>query len=605
MNAGPYQLPNPFERTLLCAVARFGLRCVERALHVPYLNQTYHAGAAAAGQSRHFTDGALEFLNARLEISDEDLNRIPKNGPLVVVANHPFGGVDGLLLNAILRRVRPDVKLFGSIMLERMEAYRPDFFFVDNFGAADAPARNLSATKSALRWVKSGACLGVFPAGEVSHITWKNREVHDPPWNSAIGRLAQASGAAVVPLYFDGHNSTLFQLAGLVHPRLRTIMLARELKNSSNRTIRVCVGHAISPQRVSQFENAEELISHLRLRTYLLRSRLHRKRSSKVAPKPARVEEPIARPQPSEAIEREIDALPPHHQLGEVQEFSVHYAAAGEIPHVLAEIGRLRELTFRRVGEGTGRATDLDRFDDDYLHMFVWHRQQKQLIGAYRMGLSDQLLERNGIAGLYTSTLFNYRRELLEQIGPAIELGRSFVIPEFQRDYAPLMLLWRGIGRFMAAHPKYKMLFGPVSISNDYQSLTKHLLMKFLATSHASEELRSLVSAKNPPKLGHFRPIETELSTAVVGRVEDVDELVNEIESDRAGMPILLRQYLKLNAKLLAFNIDPDFGEVLDGLMLADLTTVSRAMLVRYMGKEEAGRFLAHWNVQQTDVRGD
>jgi putative hemolysin len=211
------------------------------------------------------------------------------------------------------------------------------------------------------------------------------------------------------------------------------------------------------------------------------------------------------------------------------------------------------------------------------------------------MGLSEQIIERSGIAGLYTSTLFNYRRELLEQIGPAIELGRSFVVSEFQRDYAPLMLLWRGIARFMAAHPKYKMLFGPVSISNDYQSLTKHLLMKFLATSNAPEELRNLVSPKNPPRLGHFRQIETELTSAAVSRVEDVDELVNEIESDRAGMPILLRQYLKLNAKLLAFNVDPDFGDVLDGLMLADLTTVSRAMLVRYMGKEEALRFLGHW----------
>ncbi len=604
MQPGPYSLQNRFTNPFARPLVNAAIGLVERALALRHLNSVYFAGAAAA-PSAHFSDGALGFLNASYDANDARLAGIPATGPLIVVANHPFGGVDGLVLNSLLRRVRSDVKLFGSIMLQRMEAYRHDFFFVDNFGAPDAPARNLSATKAAIRWLKAGGCLGVFPAGEVSHLTIRRRHVTDGPWSTAIARLAQASGAAVLPLFFDGHNSALFQLAGLIHPKLRTILLAREVKKRRNTEMRFAVGSVIPGRRICKFESAASLTEYLRLRTYILRARMHAScdagtpRHAGDARIRRRHDQPIADAPAVELLEREIAALPPAHFLGDVHEYAVHYAAAGEIPSVLHEIGRLREHTFRRVGEGTGRAVDLDEFDADYLHLFVWNRERKQIVGAYRLGLSDEIIDRRGISGLYTSTLFKYRRALLDEMGPAIELGRSFVRPEYQKEYAPLMLLWRGISRFIAAHPRYKIMFGPVSISNDYQSLSKHLLMEFLKENGAAPDLQKLVTPRNPPKFGHFREIERELAGTSVKRIEDVDELVSEIESDRAAMPILLRQYLKLNAKLLAFNVDPDFGDVLDGLMLADLTKVDRPMLMRYMGRENAEAFLKYWQERE------
>lgn len=592
MGAGPYSLRNPFTHTPLAAIASAGVRWVERLFGIPLLNSVY---SEAVDSSAHFADAALQALRTTYALSEAQLAKIPRSGPLIVVANHPYGAVDGLVLNSVLRRARGDVKLFGSVLLRKMPAYRDDFFLVDNFGGPDAPARNIAATKAAMRWLRNGHCLGVFPAGEVSHRTWRHPQVADPAWNAMPARLAQATGATVLPIYFDGHNSTTFQLAGLIHPRLRTVLLAREVERCRNRRLRFVVGNPISSRRIRDFGTPDELTGYLRLRTYILRHRLRRPEELTPPVAGCAQHQSLSAPESPGEMAREVAALPPARRLAELDEFAVFYAGASEIPAVLREIGRLRELTFRGVGEGTGKPTDLDRFDADYLHLFMWSTARQKVIGAYRMGLTDEITARSGIGGLYSSTLFRIRRELLDQIGPAVELGRSFVRPEHQREYAPLLLLWRGIARFVAAHPRYKVLLGPVSISNDYQSLTKHLLMRFLTENAPAPDLAALVTPRNAPRRGHFRALERDLSRVTVRNVDDVDELVGEIEADRASMPVLLRQYLRLNARLLAFNVDPDFNDVLDGLMLADLTGVDPAILKRYMGRDAADGFLRHW----------
>jgi hypothetical protein len=267
---------------------------------------------------------------------------------------------------------------------------------------------------------------------------------------------------------------------------------------------------------------------------------------------------------------------------------------------VLQEIGRLREITFRAVGEGTGRSADLDAFDPHYLHLFVWDREASRIAGAYRLGLTDEIVPRSGLAGLYTYTLFKFGRRLLGRLGPAIELGRSFVVGDYQRSYAPLLLLWKGIGRFAAARPRYRRLFGAVSISDEYDSTTKEMLMSFLRLHCLDESLAAMLRPRNPPRGAiRRRPRfgvlqDRDLLSAVVHDINDVDELVREIESDAKGIPILLRQYLKLNARLLGFNIDPVFGNVLDGLFYVDLTQIDRCVLDRYMGRAEAAAFLGY-----------
>lgn len=595
--ARPFSLAPPPHASAVRRILATALAPIEAACALRTMNDAYRHAVARMHEGAHFCNGVIDFARLAIDLDPADIRRIPPTGPLLVVANHPFGVVDGVVLHSILLRARRDVRLFGSTLLRRMEAYRPDFFFVDNFDTPDAPARNAGAVRAALRFLRDGGCLAVFPAGEVAHLSRRSvldgkPSIADPPWNPTVAALARRARAAVLPVAFRGRNSTLFHLAGLLHPRLRTALLPAEFRRQRGATVTVRIGNVITPQRVQAFDSDEALSQHLRLRVELLRS-APVERPTTPAPE-ARPDAPVIAPPPVERVAREIDQLPHEQTLAETGSLVVLFARARQAPALLREIGRLREITFRAAGEGTGRAVDLDRFDDDYLHLFAWDRAERQVIGAYRLGLVDELIDRHGIDGLYTSTLFKISPRLLQQIGPAVELGRSFVRPERQRDFAPLMLLWRGIGRFVAARPRYRHLIGPVSISNDYASLSKTLLMRFLELSSADPALRSCVVPRRPPRRpARFRDIERSLNSSAVARLEDVDELVAQVESHRRGMPVLLRQYLKLNARLLAFNVDPDFGDVLDGLMLADLADVDARILRRFVGDEAADALLA------------
>ena len=296
--------------------------------------------------------------------------------------------------------------------------------------------------------------------------------------------------------------------------------------------------------------------------------------------------EPIISPVAPEKIQAELDALPPENLLTEQGRFQVYHARSEEIPNVLTEIGRLREVTFRAVNEGTGTACDLDKFDDDYIHLFMWDKTDQEIAGSYRIGHLDDILRRGGRKALYTSTLFKFRPGFLEKLGPALELGRSFISAKYQRKPTSLALLWRGIGAYLVKHPQYKLLFGPVSIRRDYEGLSKRMMMKFLGESCTDETLRSLVKPKNPPK-GKLRRKDRAALDTLVRDVDDLSALVADIEDDNKGMPVLLRHYLKLNARVLSFNVDPAFGNCIDGLIVVDLRTTEPRLLKRFMG--EAG----------------
>jgi putative hemolysin len=546
-----------------------------------------------------FAERALATLDVTADVPEADLKRVPAAGPLIVVANHPFGGVDGLALLSLLKRVRPDVKLLANHMLSKIPELGESCIFVDPFGGNGATTRNLSPLRDAVRWVRQGGTLAVFPAGEVSHLNLRQRAVTDGPWQQTVAWIARQSVALVLPVFFAGRNRPLFHALGLIHPRLRTAMLPRELLASQHSRLDIRVGNVIAPERLADFEADPELISYLRIRTYILqgRSSSEPRMAGSKNTRPELVATPaapIAAAEPAGLLADEIHRLPEDRLLAAGGPLVVYHAKAVEIPFILREIGRLRELAFRGAGEGTGRERDLDRFDPHYRHLFVWDTDRREIVGGYRLGATDEIVPRFGPAGLYTHTLFKYGDRLLSQINPALELGRSFVRPERQKEYAPLMLLWKGIARFVVQRPRYKMLIGPVSISNDYQSLTRQLLACFLRLNRYLPSLGQFVQPRNAPRRGASRELEYDLAATSVKDLGAVEELVAEIEQDRRSVPVLLRQYLKLNAKLLGFNVDSNFGDVLDALMLVDLTQVPRAVLARYMGSDGAAGFLAH-----------
>jgi putative hemolysin len=373
---------------------------------------------------------------------------------------------------------------------------------------------------------------------------------------------------------------------------VRTALLPHEFFNKHNRSIEVRIGSPVTPAKIRGCQDDVALIRYLRRRTYLLQNR--------EAPRQLKItrSEPQAAEGLGALLAGEVAKLPPDRTLVQNDDFTVLLAKANEIPNVLHEIGRLRELTFRQVGEGTGKSIDLDRFDDHYWHLFVWSRQAREVAGAYRLGPSGEILARFGPKGFYTSQLFHWKQPFLDRISPALELGRSFVRPEYQKTYAPLLLLWKGIGQFLIRNPQYKLLFGPVSISNGYTAASRHLMVKFLSAYRQSPEFAPLVRARNPfrprPSLGDkSSKLADELIGATVWDVEELSALIADVETDRKGVPVLLKQYLKLGGELAAFHVDRRFADALDGLIIIDLRKTDLRVLERYMGKDGAARYLS------------
>jgi putative hemolysin len=535
--------------------------------------------------NRLIADHPLALLNVHTQVSERDLALIPKQGPVVVVANHPFGLIEGAILPSLFLSVRSDVKVMANHLLASMPETSGLCIFVDPYGGENATRANRKGLKDAIAWLKQGGLLIVFPAGEVSHLNWKERAITDPEWNNSVARLIRITGATVLPTFILGANSALFQLLGLMHARVRTALLPHEFFNKHNRSIEVRIGSPITPAKIRAYQDDLALIRYLRRRTYLLQDRAAPKQFS------VAVAEPQVAETATELLTGEVSRLAPERTLVENDDFAVLLAKANEIPNVLHEIGRLRELTFRQVGEGTGKPIDLDRFDDHYWHLFVWHRHAREVAGAYRLGPSDEILARFGPNGFYTSQLFHWRQPFLRRISPALELGRSFVRPEYQKTYAPLLLLWKGIGQFLVRHPQYKLLFGPVSISNGYSAASRHLMVKFLSAYRQSPEFAPLVRARNP-----FRQRPSKLADELIGAtvwdVEELSALIADVETDRKGVPVLLKQYLKLGGELAAFHVDRRFANALDGLIIVDLRKTDVRVLERYMGKDGAARFL-------------
>lgn len=576
---------------------------LERMIGIAGVNRIYaevHAQLEDLDNDEAFFMKTLRVMGVHFELDSAEFERIPKEGPLIVIANHPFGGVDGVVLGALLKGIRKDAKLMGNFLLAEMEGIRGSIIRVDPFGSEASARANLKGMREAIRLLKGGGCLGAFPAGEVSSLNLKNRGVVDPPWSPHMASLAQKTGAQILPVYFEGRNSRFFQYAGLLHPRLRTALLGREFANARGREIRLKVGNLISPKHLATFKNTPTATEFLRLKTYALKDMSPRRSRRRLrlpfrSASSAQTIQPLAPAQLPHRLEQEIDSLPSAQRLLEHGDFEIHYASADTIPTVLKEIGRLREETFRAVQEGTGRATDLDEFDGYYLHLFMWNRVEREIVGAYRIGLADQIVKEYGKQGLYTSTLFRYRSQFLEKMGPAIELGRSFICIKYQKKHASLALIWRGIGEYVARHPQYRTLFGPVSITAAYNNISKDLMVHFFRGHNFDGEMSRYVRPRKPPKsFKMLKGVSLKHIGEAIKSVDSVSAIVAGFEDDQKGVPILLKHYLKLNGVLLSFNVDPAFSDVIDGLILVDLCKTDPKILQRYMGKEGYADFMDH-----------
>lgn len=531
--------------------------------------QSLYAELPAAPDAASFVRLALARLGLRHRLASGSLENVPAAGPLIILSNHPYGAADGLVLADLLLARRPDLLLMANTLLRRVPEIAPLIAPVDVFRAG----ASLGGVRAALRHLAEGGALLVFPAGEVSRFDWRGQRVADPPWAGSAALLARRSGAAVLPLHIAGHARWPSLLAGVLHPRLRTLCLPRDLLQQRDSCVALHLGEPIAAAELARLAPSAQT-AYLRLLSDSLAPRAAPAVAA-VAPLPA-----LAAAEPPAALAAELAALPGECTLVRQPEFSVFLASAAQIPRTLLEIGRLRELAFRAVQEGSGQTRDLDRFDTGYQHLFVWHHGQQQLVGAYRLGFTEALCAEQGVEALYSHTLFRYDAALLQHLGPAIELGRSFVAPAWQRNFRALRLLWSGIAAVLDAQPQIRCLFGPVSISASYSPLARALMETALSTHHGDATLQALVTARTPSRDGTSQR-DTRALVAALADPALLSRVVARVDHG-SGLPVLLRHYLELKGRFAGFNVDADFGHTLDGLVFVQVADIPPAVRAKF-----------------------
>ena len=373
----------------------------------------------------------------------------------------------------------------------------------------------------------------------------------------------------------DTQERQLIRLAGAT----RASLLPIYLPGASAADARL--GAVVTHEAFQRMDSERRRLQLLKWRCQALR---YRQPTSAAAHSPM-ANEAVAEGFSPEELDAEISALPDGCHLIGNSEIDVYAARAEHMPKMLREIGRQREITFRAAGEGTGRALDLDDFDQSYFHMFAYNKKQHELMGAYRLGLTDELIREHGLSGLYSSTLFKYAPDVFDKLGPTLELGRSFVNPNYQKTSRTLLWLWKGIATFVAARPRYRTLLGPVSVSAEYVNFSRELMVRVLSGSTHRHPLHRSVRAKNPVRARSFGAGGLGDPRAVLTTPSDLSAVVSDAEADRKGLPVLLREYLKLGGKFLGFNLDHEFSNVIDGLVVVDLMQTDRRVLQFYMGR--------------------
>ena len=531
-------------------------------------------------QGPEFVDAILEGCGITVDFDEKDLKNIPKTGAFIAIANHPYGGIEGMVLLKILCLVRPDAKLMANFILKKIPNLSDYFIAVNPFENIEHSS-SISGLKTTLELLAKGTPVGIFPAGEVSTFNVDKKQVTDRMWHPVVGKIIAKAKVPVVPIYFHGNNGLLFNLLSLIHPTLRTAKLPSELFNKQGHTIKLRIGKPINVADIPDLNNTTRLLNYLRARTYALGTGLDEEKKIFNPRNLFKIKKQAAAivPETSAVIlEKEIEPLREDYLVCAEKNYEVFIVPTSTIPNAIREIGRLRELTFREIGEGTNKATDLDEYDIYYHHLFIWDFEAKLIVGAYRLGFGDEIFYSMGKKGFYISELFKIKSQFTPVLKKSIELGRSWIRKEYQQKPLPLFLLWKGILSFLIDNPRYRYLIGPVSISNSFSRFSKSLIVDYINRNHFDHELAQFVRPRKKFKvdLGDLDP---DVLLAAEDNFKGLDNLISEVETRSVKVPVLLRQYIGLNAKIISFNIDPKFSDCLDGFLVLDLEKVPKDIL--------------------------
>ena len=521
-----------------------------------------------------FINSVIDQLDISIDISPEELQKIPTDGPFITVSNHPLGGIDGLLLIKIISQKRPDFKIFANFLLQKIEPLQQYIFSTNPFGKNNNRSQQMSTLKNAISHLKDGKPLGIFPALEVSHYQPEKNLISDSYWRYEVINFIKRAQVPVIPIHFKGNRNSFIQLFRRIHPLYRTIKVQSELLNKKNKKIKISIGSPVTVKEQNEIKDVYRFGRFLRLKTFTIGTSLEVRKHFKVRIKKQETIEPVIDPAPAKDLEAEINNLKKDYLLFTHRKFDVICAPSMEIPIVLNEIGRLREITFREVGEGTNHSIDLDEYDLYYHQLIIWDTEKNKIVGAYRMGKGKEIMDQYGIKGFYLESLFKMKNGIKPVLKEAIELGRSFIVKEYQREPMSLFLLWKGILFFLVNNPDYRYLIGPVSISNKYSTLSKALIVEFIEANFFNRDLAKYIEPRTKFKVQFNKDIDKEVMLEYTeSDIKKFDKFIKDVEPYYT-MPVLLKKYLQQNAKIIGFNVDPAFNNCLDGLIILDLFDV-------------------------------
>lgn len=545
-----------------------------KVLKISTLNNIYN-------RNKHLKDvtfltAILDEFQIKFEIPEEDLKRLPKEGPYITISNHPLGGIDGILLLKLMLEREPDFKIVANFLLHRIEPMRPYIMPVNPFETHKDAKSSVLGLKETLKHLADGKPLGIFPAGEVS--TYKDGKlIVDRPWEEGAIKLIKKANVPVVPIYFHAKNSKLFYFLSRLNDTLRTAKLPSELLTQKHRVIKVRIGKPIPVAEQQEYAEIDAYADFLRKKTYMLANAFEKDNKLKMVPNLKLPKSPkeIVLPANQDKILEEMEMVKAgDYRLLQSKNYQVFLITADKIPNILHEIGRLREITFREIGEGTNEPIDIDQYDKYYHHMFLWDDDTQQIAGAYRMGLGSQIYAKFGIDGFYLHDLFRFEPELYDMMSKSIEMGRAFIIKEYQQKPMPLFLLWKGIVHTTLRYPEHKFLIGGVSISNQFSDFSKSLMIEFMKSHYYDPYIAQYIHPKKEYKVKLKDADKDFVFNETEADLNKFDKIIDEVEPGNLRLPVLIKKYIKQNARVVAFNVDPLFNNAVDGLMyirIADL----------------------------------
>ena len=545
-------------------------KLLDRVLAINKLDGLYRENNLHGLDKTTFAKSLLDGLNIQLQGLQELQAKIPRTGPLVIASNHPFGGIEGVFLAWAIEQVRPDIKVMANQGLKIFPELEDYFIFTNPLSENDP--KNAPSIRTCLKHVKTGGALLIFPAGRVSYFHKDTRRIADHSWNRLIASIANRTNSYYLPIFVSGLNSPLFYRLGRIYFRLRMLMLPRELINKRNAKITVTAGEAIAIKHYAKDISIDTQTELFRAQSYLLDPDWKKSWPAD----PVTQLQPLAAEVNAETILQECQKLPHEQHLLDHKDMSVYFGYQNQMPNTVNEIARLRELVFREHNEGSGEPIDTDHFDATYTHLFVMKKATGQIIGAYRMGQTDKLLDDGNLENLYLHRMFDFGPDFVNRQQPCLELGRSFLIPEYQRSFLGLFLLWRGIGAFVCQYPQYRTLYGTVSISKLYDVRSAAVIQQAMVTPTDQVAPRAPFEELVHPEVQDFAKQH--------GLENHVSALLKGIEPDGKDVPILLKHYKKLGAVFHCLGIDKSFNDTPGLLLSVDLPNAPEKLLKLYMG---------------------